>query len=256
MFKIAFFDIDWTIYDHKNHRWDEESLDAIKELKRRGVKCFLCTARNYDSIKDFGALDIGIEWDGFIANSGAIGVVEGKTIFEQYMEPKTAYEAVAFLKEIGVCGEIPYDNERKLLAPLTEEAKHYYSYYVEKIPPIEEYKGRPSIGITVFASEEKDHLFKERFPELIIFRYFKYAFDWVPAMHYKGNPVEKILEHYGFKKEESVGFGDNFQDISLLEKVGTFYAMGNSDELLLKAAKNKTDAVWDSGVAKAIKNWF
>ena len=227
MFKIAFFDIDWTIYDHKNHRWDEESLDAIKELKRRGVKCFLCTARNYDSIKDFGALDIGIEWDGFIANSGAIGVVEGKTIFEQYMEPKTAYEAVAFLKEIGVCGEIPYDNERKLLAPLTEEAKHYYSYYVEKIPPIEEYKGRPSMGITVFASEEN-----------------------------KGNPVEKILEHYGFKKEESVGFGDNFQDISLLEKVGTFYAMGNSDELLLKAAKNKTDAVWDSGVAKAIKNWF
>lgn len=82
MFKIAFFDIDWTLYDHKNHRWDEESLDAIKELKRRGVKCFLCTARNYDSIKDFGALDIGIEWDGFIANSGAIGVVEGKTVFE------------------------------------------------------------------------------------------------------------------------------------------------------------------------------
>jgi len=75
-------------------------------------------------------------------------------------------------------------------------------------------------------------------------------------MHYKGNPIQKILEHYGFKKEDAVGFGDNFQDISLLEQVGTFYAMGNSDELLLKAAKNKTDAVWDSGVAKAIKNWF
>ena len=44
--KILFVDIDWTILDHtNNHTYDKDSLLALCEAQKRGVKVFYCTAR-------------------------------------------------------------------------------------------------------------------------------------------------------------------------------------------------------------------
>ena len=49
MIKAAFFDIDWTLYDHASQRWIASGLEAIKKLKEKGVKVFVASARPYDS---------------------------------------------------------------------------------------------------------------------------------------------------------------------------------------------------------------
>ena len=70
--KAAFFDVDWTLYDHHNRRYVPSGIEAIKRLKQKGVMVFVCSARPYESLKQFGVFDLGIAWDGYIACAGAL----------------------------------------------------------------------------------------------------------------------------------------------------------------------------------------
>ena len=78
--KIIFVDIDWTILNHKIHDWDHESLDALKEVQRKGIRVYLCTARPYDSIVHTGIFDIFTP-DGIIATNGGVAFVKDEVIF-------------------------------------------------------------------------------------------------------------------------------------------------------------------------------
>ena len=75
-FKIVFFDIDWTLYDHKNHCWPASTLSAIKELKAEGIKAVLCTARPFHSLNQFGVNNLGIDWDGYVSSAGGVAYAD------------------------------------------------------------------------------------------------------------------------------------------------------------------------------------
>ena len=61
--KIAFFDIDETIYDYRTKSFAPDAIESIKELQSTGVKVCLCSSRPNDSIKYLGCHDQGIVWD-------------------------------------------------------------------------------------------------------------------------------------------------------------------------------------------------
>ncbi len=46
----------------------------------------------------------------------------------------------------------------------------------------------------------------------------------------KGKRLAKWVEAQGWSMENVVAFGDNFNDISMLEAAGTGVAMGNADD--------------------------
>ena len=94
--KAAFFDVDWTLYDHKAKRYVPSGIAAINELKHKGVKVFICSARPYESLRLFGAFDQGVKWDGFIACAGA---------YEQALRrdtPKIKFFTAGIILGIGI----------------------------------------------------------------------------------------------------------------------------------------------------------
>ena len=68
----------------------------------------------------------------------------------------------------------------------------------------------------------------------------------------KGNAVKFLCELLNIDKEEIIAFGDNYNDISMLEYVGMGVAMGNAEEDVKKIASYITESNTESGVAKAI----
>jgi hydroxymethylpyrimidine pyrophosphatase-like HAD family hydrolase len=84
-------------------------------------------------------------------------------------------------------------------------------------------------------------------------RYFDYAVDVMPVQHLKGQAVADVLHHYGFTKAESLGFGDDLQDISLADNVGKFVCMGNGKDEVKQHASYVTSAVWDNGVLQGLR---
>lgn len=57
-----------------------------------------------------------------------------------------------------------------------------------------------------------------------------YFLECNPLRATKGNALRWCGEHFGFKMDELVAFGDSLNDVSMLEAAGTGVAMGNARE--------------------------
>lgn len=73
----------------------------------------------------------------------------------------------------------------------------------------------------------------------------------------KATAIEKLLtEHMGFQMNEAVAFGDNYNDIEMLQAVGLGIAMANGNEALKQMADEMTLSNVEDGVAVAIEKLF
>ncbi len=68
----------------------------------------------------------------------------------------------------------------------------------------------------------------------------------------KGKAIEFLANLLNINREEIIAFGDNYNDVSMIEFVGTGVAMGNAEEDVKNIANYVTDTNSESGVAKAI----
>ena len=72
----------------------------------------------------------------------------------------------------------------------------------------------------------------------------------------KGNALIKLAEHLNIPIEETAAFGDDFNDITMLEAAGVGVAMKNADEAVKLSADLITDDCNNSGVAHAINHFL
>ena len=254
-FKIVFFDIDWTLYDHKNHCWPESALLSVKALQKEGIKVVLCTARPFHSMDKFGANNLGIVWDGYISSAGGVAFADGQYLRKSLMKKEDILAFISAVKERNLTMELVEPVERKLLFRQTYSSRQFYGVYHEVVPPRGSYEGEEVVGINFFAAKKRDVEMQKLFPQLVYSRYFDYAVDVMPTMHLKGEAVADVLRHYGYKKEESLGFGDDLQDISLADAVGQFVCMGNGKDEVKKHATFVTTPVWDNGVLQGLRHF-
>ena len=67
--------------------------------------------------------------------------------------------------------------------------------------------------------------------------------------------IDKIIEHYGIKLEETIAFGDGENDISMIKHAHIGVAMGNANKEVKEIADYITDDVDNEGVYKALKHF-
>lgn len=252
MVKAAFFDLDWTLYDHRSKRWDLASIEAIKGLQSKGVKAFMATARPYASFVPFGALDLGIQWDGYVASSGGLAVLGDEVVFKTVVRKEDVAALITLCRHYHMTMELVGEKERRLLAPLTRSARAYYSVFHETVPSIKDFSIE-AIALLLFMNKKYDARFRKAFPHLCFYRFFPDAVDVYEVPHRKGDGVEAIIKKLGISKDEAIGFGDDLQDIPMAEAVGTFVAMGNAKEEVKKCASFVTKEVWNEGVKAALE---
>lgn len=250
--KIVFFDIDWTLYDHKNHCWPQSALSSLRGLVQDGIKVVLCTSRPYHSLNRFGVNDLGIPWDGYVSSGGGIAVADGVYLRKVLMDSKTVESFIRFVAAHKLNMELEEPLDRRLLFRQTYSSRKFYHAYNESIPAIAPFQGEEVVGINFFAPKKWDNVVPILFPGVVYIRYFDYAVDVMPSLHLKGEGVDAVLAHYGFSKKEALGFGDDLQDISLAEHVGHFVAMGNGKEEVKQAAEFVTTPVWEDGLRNGL----
>ncbi len=255
LIRIAFFDIDWTLYDHKNNRWSKKSIEAIKGLKKAGIKVIPCSARPFQSLDVFGVFRLGIHWDGYISSAGACAYVEGKTLRKTLMAPNRVRDFLSLVKKEHLTCEIVEPLTRKLAFPQTDISNEYYERFKEYVPPLLPYEGEEVTGINLFSHEDTDPIFTSLFPDFVFYRYVTMANDVSGEPHRKGDAIEIVLNHYGLTKEEAIAFGDDYQDITMAEHVGTFVAMNNGKDEVKNIASFVCPNVWNDGVYYGLKHY-
>ena len=88
----------------------------------------------------------------------------------------------------------------------------------------------------------------KKFPALNVVRSAPYLLEIMDKSISKATGIQIMLKHYGFTLDEAIAFGDNYNDVEMLELIPQSVAMANAPEAVKKLASAVTDSNEDSGI--------
>lgn len=258
MIRLIISDIDGTLLPEGSTCINPEYMKVVRALTDRGVQFAAASGRQASSI-DSVFRDVK-DCIYYLADNGACIERCGVPVKEVHLNPA---DTAALIEEVrGVPG----------CCALLSTAKGFYTE--EKNPEFhhlifDKYKGKG--GVVEDAREYADMCVKlslycwdnarpvyehfyERWKDRFSINISGY--QWVDFNDFsssKGNAVRWIQEELGIGREETVAFGDNFNDISMFEQAGQSYASVLSHPDVKRAARYEVPSYEEDGVLQVLK---
>lgn len=251
--KLIMFDIDGTLLDY-DKKLPASAKEAVKALKKVGHEIAIATGRAPYSFQE---LREELEIDSFICFNGQYVEIENEVIYKNsidrallmdLLEASTAHKhPLVFMGAESLKGNIDYHlGIEKALAMLKAGADHpeVNADYIQETEIFQ---------TTIFCEAFEEATYRTNMRNLNFIRWHKYALDVLPLGGSKALGIEKFIEKKGFTQDQVYAFGDNLNDIEMLQYVGHGVAMGNSPEEVKKIAKYVTKDVNDGGIVHGLK---
>ena len=263
-YKLIVTDMDGTLLG-SDHEVTEENKKALKEALDKGINVTVATGRMYSSAKShISFLNSTIP---IIACNGALikDSITNEIIYSNHIDKEKSLKVLKILEKYKVyyqyysedllmCKNLDKDNKnlmkvKKLmnsgvdLVLLSDLTKHIISKGILKVIVIED----ENLSIL-------DEITKElnKIEGLEITKSWFNNIEIMATGSDKGSAVKILAEYLDIDKDNIIAFGDNYNDISMLEFAGIGVAMGNADEFVKSKADYITSTNSEDGVAKAL----
>lgn len=255
--KTIFFDIDGTLLgtrDHMLFQIPPSALYALKALKQAGHRIAVCSGRQEAFIE---RLFPGL-FRSFVAMNGAHVVFEGHTVLDLSFSEEQLRALAGHFDSFG-CHYIFVGN------------RHGWARNVPSslFPPLNEIYGLPDFltgyrcageiraGAMdfLFADEEEFRNQRRAFREGMILNRHPGSLtaDLSFPERDKAHGIARFLEYAGISKEDTIAFGDGYNDISMMKAVGCGIAMGNAVDAVKRASSFVTADLFDDGILKGVR---
>lgn len=251
--RLMAFDLDGTLLDEKK-KVPERNARALRECEKRGIKLMICSGRAFEVQTEF-ARDIGITPIFASANGARIDASPaGPTIAESPIEPGISRRIFEILVEQDMYFMV-YTRGRSYMFNVDEQKrikKHHHLPGVVRYGdhPFEivgdEARGRAECWQAAYKYVCFGDDYDPRFDNL------RFALDglglsisssWRDNMEImspgidKGYAVRRVCAEYGIPLECAMAFGDNANDLPMLETVGWPVVMENGEECARRLAR-------------------
>lgn len=264
-YKLIVTDMDGTLLSN-HHEVSEENREALKKAIAKGVKVAIATGRIYTSARNYAKLlDINTP---IIACNGALIRENGteNVIYENKIENNSCIKIIDILDKYNIFYQF-YSADTLYCKELNHSSLKYYEFNKSISEDmrinividnnLEESIKDKDILKVIIIDEDKDILKKIK-EELRDIDNIELCSSWhnnIEIMNKgvnKGHAVKRLAEFLGINREEIITFGDNYNDLSMIEYAGMGVAMGNAEDLVKEKANYITDKNTESGVAKAL----
>lgn len=266
--KLIALDLDGTLLDSQK-RLSDRNRSVLEECVRRGIYVVPCTGRIWGGIPDFLREFAGIRYA--ITTNGAVveDVREHQIIDERKLTCAQAIEILEMahqfhtMYDVYVNGEA-FGEERFLknlesfLIPATLQGMIRSTRQV--VPDVAEKVRQcnlPVEKINYFFDdlEERARAKKalEARGDVVISSSFTDNLEINALGATKGDAILRLAKHLGLKPEQTMGFGDGGNDLTMMKMAGVGVAMGNAEEEIKEASKYVTASNDEDGVAWAIE---
>ena len=249
--EILFFDIDGTILPIGGKSVHAPVVRALTEMHDRGVRLFICTGRAPFSLPNLA----GIPFDGAVCFNGAYCYDAGGLIHSEPLRLCDIKDVIRNAGELGfpvavATARARSTSEHRQSPPdRPAPSEHAPAKCLEFIPD------EPVYQMMIDATAEFDSLFVQGVPAVKTARWWDRAVDIIPAHWGKAKGMEKVLEHYGLERSQSMAFGDGANDANMLEYAGIGVAMGNAAQAAKEAADYVADSCENDGVVSALRHF-
>ncbi len=252
MIKAVFFDIDGTLVSFNTHKVPQSAADAIRDIRKKGVKVFIATGRPRPFINNLGDL----EYDGLMSANGASVIMNDGTVL--------AHKGVD--KE-DVRRMVEYQDKNPIAVAYATDDEAFVTHYNEKfrevfelldlgiprlLPPEEALKKDIIQVIAFFGEEDEQYMMSNVLKNCVQLRWHPFFADCIKKGTDKATGIDDVARHFGFDISEVMAFGDGGNDKQMLRHAGWGIAMGNASDDVKKCARLVTDSVDDDGVAKIL----
>lgn len=280
MIKTIAIDMDGTLLN-KMQTVSEENKSAIHKAQEEGIEVIIATGRSFEEARY--ALDkVGLECPIICVNGAALFTQEGKVAASHPMPIASVKNAAEWLEERGIYFEIytskgifskNYETAIDALVDVMVTAN-------QDIDPsqIRKYaEARLQLGHVTSIADYAE-LFDQA--ELELYKILGFSTDLqvldqaasrfkmdegtavtssgrenveITSKHaQKGIVLEKYVNEKEGSMQETMAIGDNYNDISMFERVGLSVAMGNAPTDIQNLCDEVTGTNEEHGVAKAI----
>ncbi|MBE5959254.1 MAG: HAD family hydrolase [Lachnospiraceae bacterium] len=245
MIRFIISDVDGTLIQDESNQVSERILEQIPELKEKGVLFGVASGRNYDELKKlFGPVKNDIL---YITNNGAVAIFDDEVVYKQPIDRRLAIDIVKDVKAQDGCDCFVTGEKASYIPAKNLVFKNYMKtnmQYEDAIEVDELYQVREEItkisvrqngGVT---QDMVDYFFKKWGAKAQIAISGREWIDFTAPGVNKGFAVETIQRLYQISMEDTMTFGDNYNDIEMFARSYFSYAMQDAHPDIRNAAKH------------------
>ncbi|MDM5292342.1 Cof-type HAD-IIB family hydrolase [Peribacillus simplex] len=279
MIKTIAIDMDGTLLN-KMQKVSKENRDAIRKAQSEGVEVIIATGRSYVEAR-FALDEAGIVCPVICVNGAALFREDGKIAASNPMSAATASMVGEFLEEQGIYFEI-YTSQGIYSKDYENAIAALVDVFVTANPEIDPERMRKfaeerlQLGQVTSISDYSE-LFRHSNVEY--YKILSFSKDLsllnqiasklkgkgvtvtssgrgnveiMSGTAQKGTALETYVNEKSGLMQETMAIGDNYNDVSMFERVGLSVAMGNAPHDIQKLCDEVTGKNDESGVAEAI----
>jgi len=252
-YSVIALDLDGTLLDHEK-KILPASLDALAKARAAGVKVIIVTGRHHVAIRPFyQALEL--DTPAICCNGTYLYDVQAqKVLASDPLAKNKAKQMVALLEQYQIHGMMYVDN-----AMLYQQEAPYITRSLNWSASLPEHQrsNMQRVDSLITAADSAHSIWKfatshndnARLHELVqvVEQELQLECEWswkdqvdiAQKGNSKGKRLQQWVESQGLSMSQVIAFGDNYNDLSMLESVGLGVAMGNADQ----AIKDRADLV-------------
>lgn len=257
--KLIVTDIDGTLGPVSTDHIHKDYYEVINELQKKGIIFGAASGRSYEALgKLFAPVKENMV---FLSDNGARGIYKGEELFVVPMLLSDCQELVRDTRKLKDCQCVWQSSEKTYFEKGDEEVYHimrdYMHYDCTMIEDLLELK-IPSIKYTIYHPSDAESAIQGKFKEKwkkthqLVCAGDNYM-DVMDIQANKGSGLEKIQQYLGIDKEETMAFGDNVNDIEMLQNAGLSYVVSDAREDVKKVAKYIAPPMYEDGVLQVLK---
>lgn len=230
MVKFIACDLDGTLLLNGAQIVDESAIQYIDRLVESGVIFAPASGRQITSLKRlFEPISNKLA---YIAENGALVEYRGETIGKTPMDRKLALEIIEDVIAQPNCEVLVSGEHTAYIKPKSEEYHYrmtkvvnYHTTLVDRFTDIDEDILKIAVCDMSGIKNSKGHFINKWSDRASVLVSGELYLDFMDSAVNKGRGIEQIQKYFGLKPEECMAFGDNYNDIAMLDKVYYSYVM-------------------------------
>ncbi len=265
-YKIVFVDIDDTL-NPSNEKVSDYTKEIMKQLKEKGIKVVVNTGRSTKYAVE-KSMEANLS-EYVISSNGAevYNYYERKEIFSKHIPSDIIKEIYKYCESVHTT-LILNSLEKRFINIQDYKYNNEPAIYFENIDDV---LRDNHINQLVVLSQNFDrmlalpNLFKEKFPNLKVVHSSRglvedrreknkeYYHDFVLENTAKSTGIIELLDYLKIDSEDAIAIGNGYEDICMVDVVGTSVAVENANSTLKELSTYITNSAEEDGVAKILE---